>query len=222
MKEKSISSQDPTSCEIKPAVTLKKRVPQGRPRDEKAHQAIMATALQMARTKNRYRDITIESIAKEAKVAKTTIYRWWDSKSDLIHEACFAGQLHDPEPCSLAEELRDLLTQAYQMHISRATRGIMAGLLAEYIEYSQEHTEWLTESVFPFERDLNNILTLICDRGLARGDGESDCNIRAMTKTIETTLFHNCITYGQTCNEERMTILMQQVVAAASLPKLNA
>lgn len=218
MKEKSISSQDPTSCEIKPAVTLKKRVPQGRPRDEKAHQAIMATALQMALTKNRYRDITIENIAEEAKVAKTTIYRWWDSKSDLIHEACFAGQLHDPAPCSMKAELRDLLNQAYQMHISRATRGVMAGLLADYIEYSQENAE----SIFPFERDLNNILTLICNRGQARGDCELDCNIRAMAKTIEMTLFNNCITYGQTCNDEQINILMQQVIAAASLPQWNA
>ncbi|MFT5197518.1 MAG: AcrR family transcriptional regulator [Planctomycetota bacterium] len=218
MKETSIRSQNSTSCDITPAPPLNKIVPQGRPRDEKAHQAIMATALQMALTKNRYRDITIENIAEEAKVAKTTIYRWWDSKSDLIHEACFAGQLHDPAPCSMKAELRDLLNQAYQMHISRATRGVMAGLLADYIEYSQENAE----SIFPFERDLNNILTLICNRGQARGDCELDCNIRAMAKTIEMTLFNNCITYGQTCNDEQINILMQQVIAAASLPQWNA
>ncbi|MCA9001936.1 MAG: TetR/AcrR family transcriptional regulator, partial [Planctomycetes bacterium] len=188
-------------------------------RDEKAHQAILATALEMARTKNRYRDITIERISQGAKVAKTTIYRWWDSKSDLIHEACFEDQLHDPEPSSLRAELKDILNQAYQMHVSRATRGVMAGLLAEYIEYSQEHPELLNESVFPFERDLNNILSLIFDRGKDRGDGPEHANIRAMVKTIETVLFHNCITYGQTCNEQRMAVLIQQVLSAASLPE---
>lgn len=193
--------------------------PKGRPRDENAHQAIMACALEMARTKNRYRDITIERIAKGAKVAKTTIYRWWDSKSDLIHEACFEGQLHDPEPSTLRQELRELLTQAYQMHISRATRGVMAGLLAEYIEFSQEHPELLKESVFPFERDLNEILTAIFERANGRGDGPRDPNIRAMAKTIETVLFHNCITYGMTCNDQRMAILMEQVMTAASLPR---
>jgi AcrR family transcriptional regulator len=173
----------------------------------------------MARTKARYRDITIERISQGAKVAKTTIYRWWDSKSDLIHEACFEGQLHDPEPCSLRGELHDILTQAYQMHTSRATRGVMAGLLAEYIESSQEHPDVLEESVFPFELDLNNILTLIFERGVERGDGPINGNIRAMARTIETILFHNCITYGMTCNEQRMAILMQQVMAAASLPE---
>ncbi len=192
--------------------------PKGRPRDTKAHHAIMACALEMARTKNRYRDITIERISKGAKVAKTTIYRWWNSKSDLIHEACFEGQLHDPSPSTLHQELQDILTQAYQMHISRATRGVMAGMLGEYIEYSQEHPERLKESVFPFERDLNEILGAIFRRAEERGDGPADANIRAIVRTIETVLFHNCITYGMTCNEMRMTILMDQVMAAASLP----
>ena len=219
MKARSTSTDEASlTDDITLTPAPKKRGPKGRPRDEKAHQAIMACALEMARTKNRYRDITIERISQGAKVAKTTIYRWWDSKSDLLHEACFEGQLHDPEPCTLREVLRSLLTQAYQMHISRATRGVMAGLLAEYIEFSQEHPELLKESVFPFERDLNNILTLIFERGKERGDAPQDANIRAMTKTIETVLFHNCITYGMTCNEQRMAVLMEQVMASASLP----
>ncbi|MDF1837978.1 MAG: TetR/AcrR family transcriptional regulator [Planctomycetota bacterium] len=218
MSSKSTREQEKDADQLRPIPAQKKRPHKGRPRDEKAHIAIMECALEMARTKNRYRDITIERISQGAKVAKTTIYRWWDSKSDLIHEACFEGQLHDPEACSLREELRNLLNQAYQMHISRATRGVMAGLLAEYIEYSQEHPELLQESVFPFERDLNNILTLIFERGKERGDGPSNFNVRAMAKTVETVLFHNCITYGMTCSEQRMAILMQQVMTASTLP----
>ncbi|MCP5020716.1 MAG: TetR/AcrR family transcriptional regulator [bacterium] len=193
--------------------------PKGRPRDENAHQAIMACTLEMARTKNRYRDITIERIAKGAKVAKTTIYRWWKSKSDLIHEACFEGQLHDPVPSTLRQELQDILTQAYQLHISQATRGVLAGLLAEYIEHSQEHPEHVMEGVFPFEHDLIEILDTTFQRARECGDGPEDPNIRAMVRTIQTVLFHNCITYGMTCNEERMAILTEQVMAAASLPQ---
>ncbi len=198
---------------------IKNPSPKGRPRDQNAHQAIMACALEMARTKDRYRDITIERIAKGAKVAKTTIYRWWESKSDLMHEACFEGQLRDPDPSTLRLELQDILSQTYQMHISRATRGVIAGLLAEYIEYSQENPELLKESVFPFERDLSEILGAILQRANERGDGPQDPNIRAMVRTIETVLFHNCITYGMTCDEQRMAILMEQVMSAASLPQ---
>jgi AcrR family transcriptional regulator len=214
--ESSQTNETTQSAEIAPKLVLKG--PKGRPRDEKAHQAIMVCALELARTKKRYRDITIARISQGAKVAKTTIYRWWPSKSDLLHEACFKGQLHDPEPCSLHEEIHDLMSQVYQLHASRATRGVMAGLLAEYIEFSQENSEPLKESIFPFERDIASILTKILDRGVQRGDGIPDANVQVMSKTIETLVFHNCITYGMTWNEKRLALLTKQVITSGSLP----
>jgi AcrR family transcriptional regulator len=221
--ESSQTNANTQSAEIAPKLVLKgQKGPKGRPRDEKAHHAIMVCALELARTKNRYRDITIARISQGAKVAKTTIYRWWPSKSDLLHEACFEGQLHDPEPCSLREEIHDLMSQVYQLHVSRATRGVMAGLLAEYIEFSQENSELLKECIFPFERDIVSILTKIVGRGLKRGDGIPNANVRVMAKTIETLVFHNCITYDMTWDENRMELLTKQVLSSGSQPHVES
>jgi AcrR family transcriptional regulator len=61
----------------------------GRPRSEKAHHAILATARTLL-VEEGLQAMTLDRIAREAHVAKTTIYRWWDSKELLALDAAFA------------------------------------------------------------------------------------------------------------------------------------
>lgn len=58
----------------------------GRPRSEATHQAILQAAADLLERES-YRNISIERIAAEAKVGKQSIYRWWDSKADVLLEA---------------------------------------------------------------------------------------------------------------------------------------
>ena len=60
--------------------------PPGRPRSEATRTAILSTASQLLETEP-YPRISIERIAAEAKVGKQSIYRWWDSKADVLLEA---------------------------------------------------------------------------------------------------------------------------------------
>src|ERR1700723_3980204 len=58
--------------------------------------------------------VTIEGIAAKAGVAKQTIYRWWDSKSDILFDALVedaAEFFTAPDHGSLAADLRDHLGQ---------------------------------------------------------------------------------------------------------------
>jgi hypothetical protein len=58
----------------------------GRPRSEKSRQAILtATNKLLAHTS--VQSLSIEAIAKKAKVGKTTIYRWWPNKTAIVMEA---------------------------------------------------------------------------------------------------------------------------------------
>lgn len=58
----------------------------GRPRSEKSRKAILratnALLLHMS-----VQDLSIEAIAKKAKVGKTTIYRWWPNKTAIVMDA---------------------------------------------------------------------------------------------------------------------------------------
>ena len=61
-----------------------------------------------------FADLTIEGIAARAGVAKQTIYRWWDSKSDILFDALITDaeeHFTPPDHGDLASDLRDHLGQ---------------------------------------------------------------------------------------------------------------
>ncbi len=60
--------------------------PVGRPRCMETHKAILHAAADLLEHTS-YRDISVERIAASAGVGKQTIYRWYDSKADLLLDA---------------------------------------------------------------------------------------------------------------------------------------
>jgi AcrR family transcriptional regulator len=80
----------------------------GRPRSEKSRSAILkATNSLLLHTS--VQELSIEAIAKKAKVGKTTIYRWWPNKTAIVMEA-LSNQpcMKEPMPAAAnnAEALR--------------------------------------------------------------------------------------------------------------------
>ncbi len=58
----------------------------GRPRSEKSRKAILKATNALLLHAS-VQELTIESIAKKAKVGKTTIYRWWPNKTAIVMDA---------------------------------------------------------------------------------------------------------------------------------------
>lgn len=58
----------------------------GRPRDTRSHAATLDATLSLL-VEHGYQRLTVEAVARRAGVGKATIYRWWDSKLDLVLEA---------------------------------------------------------------------------------------------------------------------------------------
>jgi AcrR family transcriptional regulator len=58
----------------------------GRKRSEKTRGAILAAAYELTLVRG-FDDVTIEGIAARAGAGKQTIYRWWESKADVVFEA---------------------------------------------------------------------------------------------------------------------------------------
>lgn len=58
----------------------------GRPRSEKSHKKILDATNKILLHMS-VQDLSIEAIAKKAKVGKTTIYRWWPNKTAIIMDA---------------------------------------------------------------------------------------------------------------------------------------
>ncbi|MCP5022880.1 MAG: TetR/AcrR family transcriptional regulator [bacterium] len=104
----------------------------GRPRSTERHRKILGAALTLAGS-NSYGNITIEMVAREACVAKTTIYRWWSSKASLIQEATLPTPLRTPNTGSLRGDLVHLLEQLNPRLPQQVSKHITLGLWADLI-----------------------------------------------------------------------------------------
>ena len=58
---------------------------QNKRRNARSHKAILDATVKLLGS-NGYVDFSIEKVAAEAGVGKQTIYRWWDSRADLVLE----------------------------------------------------------------------------------------------------------------------------------------
>jgi AcrR family transcriptional regulator len=101
-----------------------KRSP-GRPRCERAHQAILRSTLKFLEAKkNGFASLTIESVAAEAGVGKATVYRWWPSKAALVADAFASSvtqKLGFPDTGSVRQDVNQQMQQL--VTILRSRRG---------------------------------------------------------------------------------------------------
>jgi AcrR family transcriptional regulator len=83
----------------------------GRPRDERARQAILAATRDLLLADG-YGALTVEGIARRAGVGRQTVYRWWPTKADVALEAMNAQAELEIAATELAGFLRETFTVA--------------------------------------------------------------------------------------------------------------
>ena len=105
----------------------------GRPRSETARQAILTAALELAQQEG-YQAVTIKGIADRAGAGRQTVYRWWQTKAEVLLEALteFAAGQVQPEPSGDAlADVRRFLEDTLAR--SRPLSPVLAGLMADAI-----------------------------------------------------------------------------------------
>jgi len=60
----------------------------GRPRSEQARQDILEAAYKLLKNRG-FQSVRSHEIAKAAGVSSATLYRWWNSKEEIMFDACF-------------------------------------------------------------------------------------------------------------------------------------
>jgi AcrR family transcriptional regulator len=107
-----------------------KRAP-GRPRSEESRQSILRSTLKFLKEQGGFSDLSIEAVAADANVGKTTVYRWWPTKAALVADAFSSSadeELRFPDTGSV---VRDMSLQMRRLiRVFRSDRGkVVAALL---------------------------------------------------------------------------------------------
>jgi AcrR family transcriptional regulator len=119
-----------------------------------------------------YRALTIEAVAARAGVGKTTIYRRWSSKLELVIEA--VGQMRPPLHTEDTGSLQGDFLAFQRGQISRVAAGpmprIAPRLLAESVSDRELHEAVQRELIDPIRTAIGEVLQRGVDRGELRGD----------------------------------------------------
>ncbi|WP_157244365.1 TetR/AcrR family transcriptional regulator [Nonomuraea typhae] len=142
--------------------------PAGRPRSEKAEKAIVEATLDLIGEGMGISELSIEAIAARAGVGKTTIYRRWSNKEDLVATALAA--LKAPVPPLAGESVRDdLVTMIDQMRTESGqvrTRCVMNIAMSESDRYPHLFDKFRKLAIEPRRAAMRAVL----ERGIANGE----------------------------------------------------
>lgn len=145
-----------------------KRAP-GRPRCERARQAILSSTLKFLEAKEQgFADLTIEHVAAEANVGKATVYRWWPTKAALVADAFASSvtpKLRFPDTGSVRQDMSQQMEQLVKILRSRRGRVVSAMLGA-----GQSDVTLIRAFLERFLKPRREEAYATLRRGIARGE----------------------------------------------------
>lgn len=150
----------------------------GRPRSQKAHEAILKTALRLV-TKRGFRAVSVNEIAAQAHVGKMTIYRHWPNKAALVMDSLLfviGDETAFPQAESALESLRQQLD--LQAEFFRGSRGnLIRSLVAEAQSDAELAIAFRDRWLEPRREGVRKILHAAIAEGSLRPDIDLEASV---------------------------------------------
>jgi AcrR family transcriptional regulator len=183
----------------------------GRPRSEAAesHAAIMDAVYELLKEKPA-RNLTMEEVAKRAKVGKPTLYKWWPSKAALIlamFQERLVGKLEAPQTKTAEAAIRFKMRR-----LSREFNGLFGKVMADLIAEGQSDPSILKEL---YERHISHRrVAIIADveRGKAAGEFAPDTNPELLIDAIIGPIYYRMLLRSAPLTERYVEDLIDQVL----------
>jgi len=155
----------------------------GRPRGNAAvsHAAIMDAVYQLLET-TPAREVTMDAVARQAGVAKPTLYKWWPSKSALIvaafHER-FSSTVNFPKSISAEDALKQRMRRLIQQ-----CNGLFGKAVADLIAEGQADPAILNDFFNRHVRIRRESTNADIQRGIASGEFRADTDSELLMDMI--------------------------------------
>ena len=163
----------------------------GRPRSEKAHQAILAAAADLLLERG-LAAVSMDAIAERAGVSKATIYRWWHSKETLALDALYHEWSDVPAPAdsgSLRADLLSVMLPWARLAVSRPYGRVMAALLTEAASSPEFAREYHARFIAPRREGARVIIR----RAVARGEIPPETNVEVALDLLYGPVYHRLL-----------------------------
>ena len=183
-------------------------------RSARVREAVLGAAFDELRAVG-FQSLSIDDVAGRAGVHKTTVYRHWPTKADLVADAALAhADDHVPLPDTgdLATDLR-LLARAVAANLeatAATTRALVAASLTTAEGSAGMHEFWSTRLAAS---------TAIIDRAAARGDGPHDTDAVLAIEMLVGPLWLRFLLTGEPIDRDVADQLASRVTAALATPQ---
>jgi AcrR family transcriptional regulator len=188
----------------------------GRKRSEDSRMAILAAASELTAEVG-YAGLTIEGIAARSGAGKTTIYRWWPSKADVLLDALATkADLYVPvsDEGSYTADLSAFLTASFALGRNPQVAEVLCALMAE----AQINPEFGKRFRASFLQNRRDALGVILDRAQARGDLPPGIPPATITDIVFGTLWYRLLATRQPLDQQ----LANELVSTLTGPRSDS
>ncbi|HET9955648.1 MAG TPA: TetR/AcrR family transcriptional regulator [Polyangiaceae bacterium] len=172
---------------------------------------VLAAALQVFAERG-YAGLSMEEVAARANVNKTTVYRRWPTKSDLVGAALFTLRDEDPDPPDTGSLREDLFITLKLRAAQLGTAHRRAILNALLMSKSEPELQSLIEKL---RRERPFLSRDLFERAIARQELPPDANIELLSEALLGPLHHRVHWKQQTISDEFLRALVHLIVSGA-------
>ena len=183
----------------------------GRPRSAKADAAILDAATEVF-CEVGYEGLSMECVASRAGVGKTTVYRRYPTKLDLViavSHALGAGLVPNPDTGSVRSDLV-AIAHGYTRMLTQSKSGkaipMMLAAKSRDPELARAH------EAFVAERRIS--IADVVQRGIDRGELRADTDPGLITDLVTGALFQRVLVTGQPVTDPYIDAMIDQVLDA--------
>lgn len=160
-----------------------------------------------------YRQLTIEDIAARAGVGKSTIYRWWKHKSDLVFEA-FKQQTESVFELDFEQSLQFNLMQQLSRLSLALNHGVGRALLVVMAEQRETAGQFFKDYLLPRREQTRKLIQVAIQRGEIR----EDYPFEMILDTLYGPIHYQIIFFNRMPDAQYIHDLVQLVIQPALMP----
>lgn len=163
----------------------------GRPRSERARQAILRAAADLLLDEGTAR-VSMDAVAERAGVSKATIYRWWPSKERLALDALLEWAATGSSPRDTGSLRADLLSLV-RPWVREIRRRPFARVIAELLTEAQSDPAFAEDYRRHFVEPRRAPMRAAFERAIARGEVPADLDVEVALDLIYGPVYHRLL-----------------------------